>query len=347
MSRRGFAVVYTVIAVAALALPAAAGAQDANRRRRAPAWGDPDLQGIWNNATLTPFQRPERAGQRRSSSRKRRRPAIEQQTADRNVELLGGARAAAPRRAATSGPTTTSGWSGGRTVVPTRRTSVITDPPNGRLPEVTRGGRTAWLNVADEAELIGPGDAATATCRPPDLRSTRPGRPLPLVPRRFRPSPPATTTTTTSCRTPTSCSFCRSTSTTCGSFRIDGRPAHLRGVRPAVRGELARPLGGRHPGRRNHPTSTTRRSSAISTTWSSREELARGGGTLHARHRAGNPRLRVHSHRPERRGRSPWQGSLPMSRNSEPLYEYACHEGNYGLFNIMAGSRAEEAAAAK
>jgi len=42
----------------------------------------------------------------------------------------------------------------------------------------------------------------------------------------------------------------------------------------------------------------------------------------------------------------PWKGSLPMWRNSEPLYEYACHEGNYGLFNILAGSRAEEAAAA-
>jgi hypothetical protein len=36
-----------------------------------------------------------------------------------------------------------------------------------------------------------------------------------------------------------------------------------------------------------------------------------------------------------------------MWLNSEPLYEYACHEGNYGLTNILAGSRAEEAAAAK
>jgi hypothetical protein len=28
------------------------------------------------------------------------------------------------------------------------------------------------------------------------------------------------------------------------------------------------------------------------------------------------------------------------------MFEYACHEGNYGLTNILAGSRAEEAAAA-
>ena len=25
-----------------------------------------------------------------------------------------------------------------------------------------------------------------------------------------------------------------------------------------------------------------------------------------------------------------------------PLYEYACHEGNYGLYNILAGARAKE-----
>ena len=36
-------------------------------------------------------------------------------------------------------------------------------------------------------------------------------------------------------------------------------------------------------------------------------------------------------------------GRLPMNRSDLPLYEYACHEGNYGLLNILAGARAEEA----
>ena len=35
-------------------------------------------------------------------------------------------------------------------------------------------------------------------------------------------------------------------------------------------------------------------------------------------------------------------GRLPMNRSDLPLYEYACHEGNYGLLNILAGARAEE-----
>ena len=41
----------------------------------------------------------------------------------------------------------------------------------------------------------------------------------------------------------------------------------------------------------------------------------------------------------------PWTYQVPMQLNDQPLYEYACHEGNYGLYNILAGARAEEAAA--
>ena len=37
-----------------------------------------------------------------------------------------------------------------------------------------------------------------------------------------------------------------------------------------------------------------------------------------------------------------WTASIPMSRIEGPLYEYACHEGNYGLRNILAGHRTDE-----
>ena len=39
----------------------------------------------------------------------------------------------------------------------------------------------------------------------------------------------------------------------------------------------------------------------------------------------------------------PWTGSLPLSTTEGPLFEFACHEGNYGLYNILAGARAEDA----
>ena len=38
-------------------------------------------------------------------------------------------------------------------------------------------------------------------------------------------------------------------------------------------------------------------------------------------------------------------GMIPMRMNSEPVYEYACHEGNYGLRDILAGTRVEDQAA--
>ena len=39
----------------------------------------------------------------------------------------------------------------------------------------------------------------------------------------------------------------------------------------------------------------------------------------------------------------PWRGEMPMNRTSEPLYEYACHEGNYAMPGILAGARRAEA----
>ena len=33
-----------------------------------------------------------------------------------------------------------------------------------------------------------------------------------------------------------------------------------------------------------------------------------------------------------------------MKRSDESIYEYACHEGNYSVKNILAGARAKEAA---
>ena len=40
----------------------------------------------------------------------------------------------------------------------------------------------------------------------------------------------------------------------------------------------------------------------------------------------------------------PFTAVLPMKRG-EAMFEYACHEGNYGLFNMLAGARVEEATA--
>jgi hypothetical protein len=43
----------------------------------------------------------------------------------------------------------------------------------------------------------------------------------------------------------------------------------------------------------------------------------------------------------------PWTAAVPMTRIDEPLFEYACHEGNYAMEDILKGARAEEAARKK
>jgi len=39
---------------------------------------------------------------------------------------------------------------------------------------------------------------------------------------------------------------------------------------------------------------------------------------------------------------APWSGEVPFNRIDEMIFEYACHEGNYALSNILGGARAQE-----
>jgi len=41
----------------------------------------------------------------------------------------------------------------------------------------------------------------------------------------------------------------------------------------------------------------------------------------------------------------PWTALIPLMHSAEPLFEYACHEGNIGMAGILSGHRAEERAA--
>ena len=42
----------------------------------------------------------------------------------------------------------------------------------------------------------------------------------------------------------------------------------------------------------------------------------------------------------------PWTVAAPMVRTDGPLFEYACHEGNYAVPNVLRGARALEQAEA-
>jgi hypothetical protein len=61
------------------------------------------------------------------------------------------------------------------------------------------------------------------------------------------------------------------------------------------------------------------------------------------RHDAETLRYEIHVDDPDTYTK-PWTLMIPLQRSSKPVYEYACHEGNYAMFGILAGARADEEA---
>jgi hypothetical protein len=43
----------------------------------------------------------------------------------------------------------------------------------------------------------------------------------------------------------------------------------------------------------------------------------------------------------------PWTAAVPIGKTDGQIYEFACHEGNYSMRNILSGARAQERVAAQ
>ena len=168
---RNTALRVVVVALSVTLWPAASWAQPSPQSDGASpprtAWGDPDIGGVWNNSTVTPLQRP--VGQADKEFLTEEEAAeIEQRVVE------GNARANAPSEVRTE-PLPVGGAIGGynsfwldrgTTVVPTRRTSLIVDPPNGRLPALTpaaerRRSSPERLLLKDVREGLAPADSYT------------------------------------------------------------------------------------------------------------------------------------------------------------------------------------------
>src|SRR5258708_37837954 len=90
--------------------------------------GQPDFQGVWSNATITPVERPAELGSKQFFT--------EKEAADSSKEILD--RTNADRRdggaAADVGRAYNNFWyDRGSALVSTRRTSIVTDPPDGQI----------------------------------------------------------------------------------------------------------------------------------------------------------------------------------------------------------------------
>ena len=134
------ACVLIVAAACAVAAPASAqtAGQPAGSTART-AWGDPDLQGVWDFASNTPLNRPEAFGDRLllTDEEAAERQQVRIAARDRQDNT--------PARAGSTG-TYNRFWTDNPRE--TRQTSLVIDPPNGRVPALTPAARsgvsTSW-----------------------------------------------------------------------------------------------------------------------------------------------------------------------------------------------------------
>ena len=133
MDRRYLVAVMCVIAIVALVPMAGAGQGTSGAAAPRTPWGDPDLQGTYTNKTITPLQRPEAQADKEFLTEEEV-ANLEQERLDRNERLL--QQAAERTLAGGNVGAYNNFWLDGGTR-PTGRTSLIVDPPDGRLPPLT------------------------------------------------------------------------------------------------------------------------------------------------------------------------------------------------------------------
>ena len=337
MRHRNLAVLCAAAAFVALA-PALATAQEEVPRT---PWGAPDIGGVWDFRSITPMERPDDlADQEFLTAEEAAR--LEQETLARNQELLD-----RPAQRTTVTESVDSGENGapgfynnfwldrGTTTVGTRRTSLIVDPPDGRMPPFTpeAAARQSELRAAREGVVT---HAPTPGGWVEDLGAN--GLQLRCI-TGFNAGPPMTpggyNNNVQIFQTEDFVALLNEMNHNVRFVPLDGRP-HV---------DLPQWTGDSR-GRWEGDTLVVETVSFLrETSFSS----GRTDANLHLTERftriepgvlmyeatIDNPTVWTR----------PWTYQVPMTFNDQPLYEYACHEGNYGLENILAGARAEEAAA--
>ena len=133
-----------------VALPALTMAQDVPQT----PWGAPDLQGTWDFRTITPLQRPEDLGDKAFLTEEEA-ANLEQEAVDRDERLLHQA-ARRTEAGGNVGAYNNFRMDRGTNIVGDRRTSLIVEPPNGRLPDVTEAGRRGRQPAAGPSAMLSP-----------------------------------------------------------------------------------------------------------------------------------------------------------------------------------------------
>jgi hypothetical protein len=126
-----------------LVFAASAAAQKSKWTQTLTPDGQPDLQGIWTNATITPFERPDRYANKATLTEQEAEEA-EKQAAKNAVDR--------PPRPGDVGGYNQIFFDSGTRVVPTRSTSLVIEPPDGKVPLTCFAEEKHAYNLAHGAD---------------------------------------------------------------------------------------------------------------------------------------------------------------------------------------------------
>ena len=314
MDCRGLCSGLCAIAVVALAeIPAAGQSSTASARTES------DLQGVWTFKTITPFERPAQfAGKEFLTEQEA--ADLERLATKANTEE----ERPADRARDVAGAYNNFWFDRGNNVVKTRRSSLIVDPPDGKMPSLTPEGksRVDARAVARDRPAFGPEDRSQFE------RCVTRG--LPRLPGGYNQNLQIL-------QTPGYVVILYEMMRETRIIPVDGR-SHL--------GDGIRQWMGDSRGRWEGKTLI------VETTNFSRKQEFRGAtDSLRLVERFTRIDANTIDYQITASDPAAWTGpctaAIPLSKTDDVMYEYACHEGNYGMPNLLSSARAEDQAAHK
>ena len=320
--RTSLSTVAAVVVIVSLSAVPAVAQSDAPRT----AWGQPDLQGVWDFRSITPLQRPERL-ENQEFLTEEEAAELEQAAVARDAAAWD--REARRTEAGGNVGAYNNFWMDrGQKAVGTRRTSLIVDPPNGRMPEQTTAAQQR-AGVRRDYRREHPADG------PEDFSN---GVRCILG---FNAGPPFTPSAYNNNRqlvpTPDHVVVVTEMVHTARIIPLDGSP-HL----PSNVQQWSGDSRGHWEGETlvvettNHTDKTRWRGSTPDMRLVERFTRV-DAETLLYEFTVTDPTTWT----------APWTAAVPLLLNPEPMFEYACHEGNYSMGVMLAGTREEEKAAAE
>ena len=283
----------------------------------------PDLQGFWSNAVLTPLERPTEFGNKayltEEEAREYERQRLEQRNMDQRSE---------DSSADLSGAYNDFWWDWGDGIAVTRQTSLIIDPPDGQIPELTAEGKRRAAARAERRRLHpadGPEDL-----RPQDRCINWPSAGPPMLPTAYNNNYQIVQTA--------------DYVLIVNEMVHDTRIVPLDG-RAALPGHLRQWLG-RSRGRWEGDTLVVE-----TTNFTDQTNFRGASENMHLTERftrvADDVLIYEFTVDDSAAFTQPWTARIPSVKADGLIYEYACHEGNRSMIGILAGARAEERAQAE